>query len=332
MTDPQKGSSIDASGEEGFSPELRAFWRHWPDKGFFFVLFVAWLALFHLIGNSTFGYVSSASLFNWMAKIYYASGSEEAFANFIPLLVLGLMWVKRKELLSQPLKTWWPGLWLIMAGLFLHVFGYLLQQTRLSIVGFFIGLYGLMGLTWGPAFLRATFFPFFLFGFMVPLSTIATPVTFRLQVLVTKIVSFLCHDVLGFSVVRNGTQLVNSVGGYQYEVAAACGGIRSLASIGLLSIVYAFLVFPALWQRLLLMACAFPFAVLGNTVRLMVIVVSAEAGGQSAGVAAHNSGFWSMIPYVPAIIGFALVGRWMENRTSAKSDRINSMRRQPAPL
>jgi exosortase len=238
------------------------------------------------------------------------------------------MWVKRKDLLDQPLRTWWPGISLVTAGLCLHIIGYTLQQPRASIVGFFIGLYGLLGLTWGPQFLRATFFPFWLFAFMVPFSSIATPVTFRLQLLVVKIVTFLSHDILGFSVVREGTLLVNSVKGYHYEVAATCGGIRSLMSIGLLSIVYGFAVFPATWQRLSLMACAIPLAVLGNTVRLLVIVLSAEWGGQAAGVAAHDSSFWSIIPYLPAIAGFLLVGWWMEKRTPVRLNGNGPSREQ----
>lgn len=334
MIHAQTGSPINAD-EEGFSPELRAFWRHWPDKGFFFALLAAWLVLFHLIGNSTFGYAPTPSLFGWMTNAYNAkdahgNAGDDNFANIIPLLVLGLMWVKRKDLLAQPLKTWWPGLMLVILGLFFHIVGYGLQQTRVSIVGFFIGLYGLMGLTWGPRFLRATFFPFFLFAFMVPVATIATPVTFRLQILVTKIVTFLCHDLLGFSVARNGTQLFNTLRDYKYEVAAACGGIRSLAAIGLISVVYAFIVFPGKWQRLALMASAIPFAVLGNSVRLLIIVLSAEAGGQSAGMAAHDNPFWSIVPYVPAIIGFLLVGRWMESRAAKSKPATAPLREQPA--
>ena len=319
MIHAQTRTPTNAGIEEGFSPELRAFWRHFPDKGLFLTLLAAWLVLFHVIGNGTFGYVDNASIFGWMAKVYNAEGSEDNFCNFIPLLVLGLLWVKRKELLAQPLNTWWPGILAVAGGLLFHAVGYILQQPRASIVGFFVGLYGLMGLTWGPRFLRATFFPFFLFVFMVPFGSIATPVTFRLQLVVTKIVAFLCHDIFGLSVARNGTQLINSVRHYHYEVAAACGGIRSLISIGLLSVIYGFTVFPATWQRLLLMACAIPLALLGNTIRLLIIVLTAESRGQTAGMAAHDSAIWSTIPYVAAIAGFLLVGYWMETRMTAKS-------------
>ena len=41
-------------------------WRRLPNKGFFFSLLAAWLALFHFLGNSVFGYVHNPSLLYWM--------------------------------------------------------------------------------------------------------------------------------------------------------------------------------------------------------------------------------------------------------------------------
>ena len=51
------------------------------------------------------------------------------------------------------------------------------QEARISIMGLFTGIYGLMGLAWGLAWLRASFFPFVLFVFAVPFGSLAEPVT-----------------------------------------------------------------------------------------------------------------------------------------------------------
>ena len=72
----------------------------------------------------------------------------------------------------------------------------------------FIGLYGLIGLAWGAKWLKASFFPFFLFAFCVPISSISQGVTFPLRLLVSKIVWLIAHGMLRFSVVRVGTQLM----------------------------------------------------------------------------------------------------------------------------
>ena len=68
------------------------------------------------------------------------------------------------------------------------------------------------------------------------------------------------------------------------------------------------------------MTLAFPLSVFGNLVRMLFIIVAAEISGQKVGNYVHESSVFSLVPYVPAIIGLLVVGRWMEKRQdSAKS-------------
>jgi len=329
--DNQKTKNLAAN----FSGEFGSCWRQLPDKGLFFLLLAAWLALFHFLGNSTLGYVHTSSLFQWMWTAYNSKhpAADDGHGNLIPFVVLALFWWKRRELLSQPLRSWPPALLLVAGALGLHVFGYLLQQPRLSIVGLFVGIYGLMGMAWGPRWLRASFFPFFLFAFMMPLGSLTEPVTFPLRLLVSKIVAFVCTDILGISVIASGTQLFNGMGTYQYEVAAACSGIRSMVAIAVLAIIYAFVVFPSGWQRVVLIASAAPLALIGNTFRMLIIVFAAEfGGGQEAGSAAHDHWFWSLLPYVPAMAGLLLIGRWLESRMPNNPAFAASTPQQPTTI
>src|SRR6266568_8710182 len=169
---------------EEFRIEFLKCWQQLPNKGFFLALLTAWLALFHFWGNSTLGYAPTSSLLLWMYKVYTAGGvnlldSEGAFILLIPIVVLVLFWVKRRQLLDLDLALWWPGLLLLASALVLHLFGYLVQQPGISIIALFTGIYGLMGLAWGFAWLRASFFPFFLFGFCLPLGSFVDPLTFH---------------------------------------------------------------------------------------------------------------------------------------------------------
>src|SRR6266850_972880 len=135
---------------EEFRVEFLKCWERLPNKGFFFVLLAAWLALFQFLGNSTLGYVPTPSLLKWMYLVYLpgpdAGASDDVHGLVIPFIVLGLFWWKREELMALPLKAWWPGLLVVALGLALHVLGYVAQQPKVSIVGLFTGLYGLMGL------------------------------------------------------------------------------------------------------------------------------------------------------------------------------------------
>ncbi|HTX21940.1 MAG TPA: exosortase/archaeosortase family protein [Candidatus Aquilonibacter sp.] len=292
-------------------------WQLLSNKTFFFSLLAAWLALFQFSGNPILGYVKTPSLFSWMLDMYNNPTADDAHGKFIPFLVVGLFWWKRRVLLALPLKIWWPGFLILIFALALHVFGFLIQQPYFSIVALFAGVFGLMGLAWGRDWLRHSVFPFWLFIFSIPLGERGQIITFPLQ----QIVSWLtekCAHVLGIDVIRNGTQLLDPSGTYAYEVAAACSGIRSLVAVFLLAAIYGFVVFQSPWKRIFLLALSPPFAVLGNLLRMLLIIVAATMGGRAAGDYVHNNWLISLIPYVPAIAGFLLVGRWLENREAKK--------------
>ncbi len=307
-----------------FQADLLDCWQRLPNKSFFFLLLAAWLTLFHFLGNSIFGYIHSPSLLQWMYNAYNqgSDSGDDAYGNLIPFLVIGLFWWKRKELLALPLKIWPPALLLVGLGLVLHVTGYVIQEPRLSIVALFTGIYGLMGLAWGPAWLRGSLFPFFLFIFSVPMSVVLEPITFPLQILVSTLAEWVAHYILGIGVLRMGTQLFDPLGTYRYDVAAACSGIRSLTAIFLFATVWGFVAFRSPWKRLLMMALAFPSAILGNLLRMLLIIIAAVMGGQEWGNYVHESTLISLVPYLPAFLGLLFVGRWLEEKPdSTKKDQ-----------
>jgi exosortase len=309
---------------EEFRLEFSQFWPRIPNKLAFFGLLAAWVLLFHFLGSSTLGYVNTPSLFGYLYDAYSSGGqslatSEEGYAVLVPAVVLFLIWIRRRELVALDLRSWWPGLLLLATGLLLHLFGYAVQQPRISVVGFFVGLYGLTGLAWGPAWLRATFFPFFLFGFCVPIGSLAEPITFRLRLLVSQLVGFVSHYLLAIDVKVQGNLLVDPSGHYQYEIAAACSGIRSLIATVAFSIVLGFTSFKEFWKRTIIIASSVPFAVLGNLVRMLFIVIAAEMGGQEWGAYIHEGGpggLFSLLPYIPAFVGLLALERYLRTPPS----------------
>ena len=296
--------------EKSFQAELAECWRQLPHKGLFFGLAALWIAFFHFLGNSTLGYVNTPSLFGWLDWIY-DNTPDDAHGRYIPFLVIALAWWKRKELLALPARHWWPAIGLLVLALILHIFGFLIQQSQVSVVAFFLGLYALIGMVWGPHWMKGTFFPFLLFAFCVPVNNVIGGITFKLRLIATAITSVICKTILGINVVQDGTRIFDGMGRYQYEVAAACSGIRSLTATLALAVIYAFIAFRSPWRRLVMIASAFPFAVLANVFRLSTIIISAEAFGQKAGDTVHENSFLSLLPYVPAIAGILLLGKWL---------------------
>jgi exosortase len=291
-------------------------WRQLPNKWFFFTLALAWVMLFAFLGNPTFSYVDSPSLFAWMFNIYTFPQMDEQHGILIPFVVLILFWWKRKELLAQPPCLWWPAIGFVVVALLLHTLGYVAQQPRLSVIGFLTGLYGLTGLAWGKHWLKASFFPFFLFMFCIPIAEFADPLTMPLRLVVSRIVEMVAQLGLAPDLLREGTKLYDAQNTFGYEVAAACSGIRSLVALLALTTIYGFVNFKAPWKRAVMMLAAVPLAVLGNVVRLCLTIMVAEMFGQSAGKSVEtNFGF---ITFAVAVGCVFLLARWLE-KTELKS-------------
>ena len=315
--------------ERSFPQELAYCWGKMPNKAFFFALLGCWLALFTFLGNPTLGYVDSPSIFGWLNWIYEKS-ADDSHGRLIPFVVVVLFWLKRKELLAAHLAPSWIGVILLVLSLGLHVIGYAIQQPQVCLVSFFAGIYALMGVAWGAGWLKASFFPFFLFAFCVPTANVLVPLTFPLRMLATQITVGLCKALLGIDVIQDGTRILDALGQYQYEVAAACSGIRSLTAITAISLIYAFVAFKKPWQRLVIIASAVPLAVVSNVVRLSSIIVAAEAFGQKAGDWVHNDSTLSLLPYIPAIGGMFLIGYFL-SRPYRKQPDTALARGVPSP-
>lgn len=303
----------------GLAEELSAAWRAIPGKGLFFGLLAVWVCLFHLLGNSTLGYIDTSSLFGWL-NYAYAQSEDDEFGRYVPLVVLGLCWWKRDDLRAVPAQPSWWGVLLIAVALVLHVLGFAIQQTRLSVAAFYFGVYGLIGAAWGWRMLSATFFPFFLLVFCVPLGTLGESITFPLRLLATHLTTFLSQSVFGIAVIQNGNLLFDAQGTFRYEVAAACGGLRSLTATLALASIYGFVTVTRAWKRGVILLSAFPLAVAGNVLRLLLIILAAEGFGQEAGNWVHDNSIMSLLPYVPAFLGLGALGSWLREPAPPAQD------------
>ena len=317
MSDPEaQKDSVKAADElpsPGLVDELREWWEAMPNKLMMGWLSLLWIGLFHLLGNSTLGYVKTSSLFGWM-DYAYSNRVDDEHGYFIPVVVMVLLYWKREELMEIPKAVWWPGLVFTGLALLIHIVGFQIQQTRLSIVAFYSGLFALTCVVWGWRWLRATFFPFFLFSFCVPLGNKADTITQPLRQIATDITTVIARGPLGINVLQNGTTIFDPTGKFTYEIAAACSGLRSLTAITVLAIIFAFVWFTSWWKRGVILASAVPLAIGSNVFRLTSIIVAAEAFGEQAGMIVHDHWLLSLLPYVPAMIGLILLAWLLEGR------------------
>lgn len=261
---------------------------------------VAGLAVFQFFGNASLGYIPSRSLFVWWAA-QWAPGSDTEHGWLILGISAWLLWrnLRRVEGREATVESQAvavedglpstldprPSTAAMLGGLAIHLLGYALEQARISIVGLLFFTWGWLALAGGTRWRRAAAFPLAFLIFAIPLNVLDT-LGFRLRLGVIEVAWRLAHAV-GIDVIRNGTQLTAAHGGYQYDVAAACSGIRSLMALAALSLLLGYLNFRSWGIRLGIGLLCFPFAFVGNVARIFSVIVMAEWRGQAAGTRAH---------------------------------------------
>jgi len=285
-------------------------WAQLPNRGFFLVLAVVWIALFELQGISTYHAMHTKSLLYFMYSDYTSPTVDDQHGMVIPFVVMALVWWKRRELAVQPARVWWPALWLVVLALFFHLAGFMVQQPRLSVIGLFTGFYAVIGLAWGPAFMRAIFFPYVLLMFCMPVGGLVDPITLPLRIMVSTIVATISQFGLAPDVIRQGTQLMDAQRTFDYDVAPACSGMHSLVAMLALAIIYGFVCLKSSRKRLILIASALPLAVLDNVVRLCLTIIVAEMYGQAAGKAVETD--FGYLTFAGAFGCVILLGRRLE--------------------
>ena len=63
-----------------------------------------------------------------------------------------------------------------------------------------------------------------------------------------------------------------------------------------------------------MIAAGFPLAVAGNVTRLLVIIIVSEAFGQKTGQWVHDNSFFSLLPYIPPIVGIIVIGHLLREQ------------------
>lgn len=237
--------------------------------------------LFHFQGNTTDTRALGRSALVWMMDRWNDDDGTGDYSHgwLVPFVSLAIIWIKRRELAAAPKSTSWVGLALVITALLMHWVGAKAQQTRFS-------LFGLVLLTWAiPYYLygwrtaKWLIFPCSYLIFCIPLNFLDS-LTFPLRLLAT-IISTAMLNGLGIAAERSGSAIYSmAAGGFSFDVADPCSGIRSLLALTALTAVYAYFTQKTLLRKWILFLCAIPLAIIGNIARIVVVAIVAEAFGE----------------------------------------------------
>lgn len=237
--------------------------------------------LFHFQGNTTDIRAFGRSALMWMIDRWNDDDGTGDYSHgwLVPFVSAAVVWLKRRELAAAPKSVSTIGLSLVVFALLCHWLGAKAQQTRLS-------LFGLVLLTWAIPFYfygwktaKLLIFPCSYLIFCIPMNFLES-ITFPLRIFAT-IISTAMLNGLGIAAERSGSAIYSmAAGGFSFDVADPCSGIRSLLALTALTAVYAYFTQRTLLRKWLLFLSSIPLAIIGNIARIVVVAIVAEAFGE----------------------------------------------------
>lgn len=280
-------------------------------------------AVFQFFGNANRGYIDTGSLFYWWGFQWFNPDSETEHGIIILGVAAWLFWRNLSQRARGSDETHrGAAIAAMLVALGLHATGFVAQQARISIVALLIFSWGALTLAGGWRAGRAAAFPLAFMLFAVPVNVLDS-VGFWLRLWVIEATTGLAH-LAGFAVVRNGTQLFAPDGSYQYDVAAACSGVRSLMALAALTLLIGYLNFRGWGRRLGVWALCLPLTYLGNVVRIAAVVFAGQWFGQRAGERVHE---WAGFTVFLVVLGGVLlaveaVRRWWPEGEGEKVENL----------
>jgi len=267
-------------------------------------------ALFHWQGNASNVAMEGRSLFLWVAHQWLLAGGAFSHGWLMPLVSLGFVWQSRRALAEAPKEVFRPGFVLVLLCLLAHWAGLRAQQPRLSLIAFAGLLWSVPLFLYGRRVARLLLFPF---GYLLLcfMSYYLDTLTFRLRLIAGAISTTMLNGV-GIASHRLGTAVFTAAGGgFQFDVADPCSGLRSLVVMVALSAPYAYLTQTTLVRKWVLFAASVPLAMAANVVRIVTIALAAEFVSPSFAMTLYHdySGF---IVFAAAAALLAGVGRLLQ--------------------
>lgn len=200
--------------------------------------------------------------------VQWATDENMGHGFFVPVIAGWIAWQRKDQLLATPRRPSYWGLALVIwAGLqaLAATLGAELFTARLAFVMAITGSVLFIG---GKQWLKILSFPLVLLLFMIPIPQILyARLTLSLQMLASELGETLI-GWMGIPVIRTGNLL--QLPSQTLDIADACSGIRSLLSLGFLSLIYAYFADRRPWMRWALLIATVPIAIGANAIRVAV--------------------------------------------------------------
>lgn len=201
-------------------------------------------------------------------SVQWATDEDMGHGFLVPLAAGYIAWTRREQLLNTPRNPSSWGLVLIIWGALQELVATLGAELFTARLSFIIALFGVVLYLGGKQWVKILLFPLLLLLFMIPIPQILyARLTLSLQMLASELGERIL-EIVGVPVIREGNLL--RLPSQTLDVAEACSGIRSLLSLGFLSLLYGYFADKRVWVRWVLLFATIPIAICANAVRVAV--------------------------------------------------------------
>lgn len=285
--------------------------------------------LFHFLGN-TVENVQSRSAFVWMVARWHDAvsfGADYSIGWIIPFVSLFVIAYKWREFAAARTRVFWPAIVVIAGALVFHWVGARMQQTRISLFSLAVLLWSIPLFLYGPQVGRLLVFPCAYLLFCIPYNFL-DGLTFPLRLFSTAVAAGTLNG-LGIAVSRSGS-IVRALdeGGFSFNVADPCSGLRSLLAMTALTAVYAYFSQRGTVRKWLLFLCSVPLAIVGNVFRILTVAIVGRFFGQEVALHIYHdySGYLVFSAAIVLLVGCgAALNRF--NTEALRSWREANLRR-----
>jgi len=190
-------------------------------------------------------------------------------AYFILPLSFFLAWRNLRNRDATAGKASSSGLFLVVLGLAMFIFGWKLGYLFISTLSLIPLLYGIIIYLYGTVMAKRLSFPILYLLLMVPpplgvLDAITIPMRQGISEAAVAIL-----NAIHYPIHREGLMLY--LGTHEIFMGAPCSGFRSLITMFSLGIFYVYVIKGTLWKKLALVAAIIPLALLGNLIRVITL-------------------------------------------------------------
>ncbi len=273
-------------------------------------------------GDSSLNSPLGISLWNiWNNKD--SDTQDHSYCLLVGPMLAYLIYEKRREIVALAQPGQYLALVPIVLGLALFWLGSRAGKQYVGCGGIQLLVLGLICWFWGVTVFRRMIFAWGILAFL------DTAVAFPLRMIVSTSAGIFLN-LVGIATIRSGTALYSAASAaqaegvrFQIDVADPCSGLHSLLPLLMFSAFYCYFFLRRPWHRWAVFLSAFVFTIVGNVVRIVLLVLGCLLWGSAFAIGTNDEpsryhegcGFFVFV----VVLGLECLLGWYLARRDAKA-------------